>query len=73
MQSIPGLDHSYCPTCKKWIIEPNEITRLEGQLKRLDPTKKPHKELFNQIKLAKAQKTHHEAHQRNDLFATGSP
>lgn len=61
-RNIPGLDYSYCSQCQKWIIEPNEIARLETDLKRLDTTKKQGKELLAQITKAKAQKINHENH-----------
>lgn len=59
---IPGFDYSYCSKCKKWIIEPKEIGRLEKELIRLDPTKKQGKELLAQIAKAKTQKINHENH-----------
>lgn len=59
---ILGLDYSYCKICKKWIIEPLEIKRLEKELKRLDPTKKAGKDLRKQLIQSKKEKSFHETH-----------
>jgi hypothetical protein len=59
---IPGLDHSYCPICQAWIIEPGEIERQEKALNRLDPQKGEGKKLNQSLSQAKTLRTKHLTH-----------